>query len=165
MDNLRYKVETGGAYGLVDYHPNNRGYGTNGLTRNWDDDYGNYNEIPEEFYDAGYIQTLRSYSRYLPAAVYSDDDEWMKFDIHNKSATVYVLFSESVIPSWIYNGNWKKTYHYFDLLVANRNVGHTYGVYKKHFTVKEGESRTIYLGPNGTNAFYHYCVIVVPDKD
>ena len=46
-----------------------------------------------------------------------------------------------------------------------RYITKTNSVYKKKFSCKKGESKTITLGAHSDASQYHYFVVVVPDKE
>ncbi len=116
-----------------------------------------YTYLPEELKGSQYI--LCDYNhRNLASA--KDTDEWLKFNINNSSCDIYVLIYAKNPPDWLSQNEWQLT----DMMVmaeTGTDRVETARVYKKHFTVNEGEYKTVTLGGFGDGMPYG---IIVQNK-
>lgn len=113
--------------------------------------------------DAAYI--LNNYQ--IRANTYFKQDtltDFLKFDVHNKSVTVYIVVFATNPPGWLYDQQWTVVRYPIGFWQNATTVKKADYVYRKRFEVGEGQSRTITLGGIGSNATFAYGVIIVPDK-
>lgn len=164
ISDLQYKLSGADKFVDTGHYANNKGMGAGSATEGiWYDQYYVFDKIPEEFENAAYIRTLRNYGKNELNAV-SGADEWMRFNLNNKSATVYVIMFDTSVPNWITNGGWESADYKMDVYNGSNYIVSTQNVFKKHFDVAKGGKTTVTLGAHNDVVSYHYAVIVVPDK-
>ncbi len=123
-----------------------------------------YENVPEEFLDGAYIQP----NYQLRADTYYKRDtlnDFLKFDVHNKSVTIYIVVFATNPPGWLYDQQWTVVRYPIGFWQNTTTVKKADYVYRKRFEVGEGQTRTITLGGIGSNATFAYGVIIVPDKE
>ena len=168
INNLYAKVGNDESYVKCDYLKGNGvpEFSQRGLSNQstiFSDRTYKYDNVPEEFMDAAYI--LNNYQ--IRANTYFKQDtltDFLKFDVHNKSVTVYIVVFATNPPGWLYDQQWTVVRYPIGFWQNATTVKKADYVYRKRFEVGEGQSRTITLGGIGSNATFAYGVIIVPDK-
>ncbi len=116
-----------------------------------------YTYLPEELIGGQYI--LCDYNhRNLASA--KDTTEWLKFNLNNSPCDVYILIYAKNPPDWLSQNEWQLT----DMTVTAETGTdriETAKVYKKSFTLSEGECQTVTLGGFGDGMPYG---IIVKNK-